>query len=1268
MPHVIRQKSVFRARRQDRPTLDLHRLRPAAEELEDRCLLAFDLHNGILRETFDEQAVTPQQLYAGWDDDEYVPATNGSGQSPQLVLPAIPLFHHQVTIIPNGSLYNDAAAGILPNQGDTTIADNPFIPRALNLFEVTDAITFPDINPQNNEAVSIAALDVERESYGQTVSATFVGTGDSETLTDTNQYNSTAPPAVIVAIQGSPGSGPIGVVAGAPTTPGWDTLAATSDDIGIHGKPIGPITEIDLLSIDSETIDNVRVFVGYLVPPSNSPPTAVDVTGITAIPGQPISIPVLANDSDPDGDPIHLQSVGHAVLGTAVIDPANPDQVLYTPHTLFSGHGPDTFSYTIADKYGATATANVTVVVNDPPPDAVAESYTPGHDYYGPYTVNAASGIFSNNPTKDIDGDVLTPVVIDQAAYGSVTFLQAANGSYDGSFLYTPNAPSGLVYDDTFTYALSDGYTHGTAATVHLVVPDNPPVSQNFEVEIPHDRIGKPVTLGSLLQPSYVTDPDNDPLAMNGTPVATFGSVVSDPSGDGGVTYIPDTTDIHPSPDATSVNSGLFAATVSYAVLDNYGKGTQVTITLDWDDFAPVAPNQLFYLLYGLAPQGSPLELSGNVIKTTAADGAAPADYTTLFETVDPGPPHETDLADPKSNLKPVDPDNVPTQYDAMGSPLPAPDTISDFKVVDPPTKGQIVSMDADGDFTYQAGAQFEGQDSFSYEVSDGFVFSQPAYVTIRADFAAPILFTRSYSVSENGSLGAGTAGRVYSIVQQPHFVFVPLPSSNTDVIVTAPGLLQNAQFPNGSPLSQDVVSVQVAQGPKHAEFFGSQYGFIGLGYTSTNTQLEDNGGFFYVPQPGFTGIDSFTYYVDYGLNADPNLPYAVHSTNSTGDLVTVLIDVTAAPAPPQSDDNPSTFRDSAPDHGLVTLASPAGTNLFEAQATGNPSPGDTPPGVVFPFGFLSFQVTGRAVDSSESPATTTVTLHLPAFVSPGFVYYKYGPTLDNLSPHWYDFTYDGTTGAETWLQNPSLDPNIVILHFVDGGRGDDNVEGLNGIIEDTGAPAYTSIMPEAAVSGRSTGRQGLSLSFILSVLNAGLSGPAAGFTYRINWGDGSPIDTVPATMGDGSGARTQHLFARTGTFSIHVTAVSSDGTVGPTAQKDISVQAPPRFKAVQARHNVFVAVIYQQVLVRNPEPKGLNFWAGRLRVGAYRRNVALDIIRSQERRNLVHKHEAPRIRFGKALGDAAQSERLVHPVSTLHPAGPMSIAPRRRQSAPGLG
>ena len=584
-----------------------NRIRPIMEGLEERCLLAFDLHNGILRETFDEAAVTPQQFFAGWDDDEYIPATAGSGQSPQLVSPAIALFHHNVAAIPNGSLYNDAAAGTLPNQGDTTIADNPFIPRDVNLFEVTDAITFPDVKAQNNEAVSIAELDVERASYGQSVSATFIGTGDSETLTDTNQYNSTVPSAVIVAVQGSGGSGPIGVVDGAPTLGGWDELAATRDDIGIHGKPLGPITEIDLDAVNSMTIDNVRVFVGYLVPPSNSPPIAVDDTGIKAVPGQPISIAVLDNDSDPDGDPIHLLSAGSASLGSTGIDPANPDHVLYTPYTPYTGHGPDTFSYIIADKYGAMATANVTVIVNDPPPDAVPEQYTPGHGFHGPYTVNASSGIFSNNPTKDVDGDLLSPVVMSQASFGTVTFQKGASGSYDGSFVYTPNSPTGLVYDDTFTYELTDGYSSGTPATVHLIVPDHPPVSENFSVEIPHARIGKPVPLGSLFDSDYVTDQDNDPLVLNGTPVATLGSVAADSNGDGGFTYMPDTTDIRPAQDPSAVNSGLLSAQVAYAVLDTYGQGAQVTITLNWDDFAPVAPDQEFYVLYG---EGGPMPLS----------------------------------------------------------------------------------------------------------------------------------------------------------------------------------------------------------------------------------------------------------------------------------------------------------------------------------------------------------------------------------------------------------------------------------------------------------------------------------------------------------------------------------------------------------------------------------------------------------------------------------------------------------------------------------
>lgn len=129
-----------------------------------------------------------------------------------------------------------------------------------------------------------------------------------------------------------------------------------------------------------------------------------------------------------------------------------------------------------------------------------------------------------------------------------------------------------------------------------------------------------------------------------------------------------------------------------------------------------------------------------------------------------------------------------------------------------------------------------------------------------------------------------------------------------------------------------------------------------------------------------------------------------------------------------------------------LTLAAPSGTQLLDVQVTGNPAPGTEPVVVDFPFGFLQFTLDGF------SPATS-VTLDL--FVEGGGTtntYYKYGPTADNLSAHWYEFPYDGATGAETLTDK-------IRLHFVDGGRGDADLV-ANGFITDPGAPAFLSQPP----------------------------------------------------------------------------------------------------------------------------------------------------------------------------------------------------------------
>ena len=56
-----------------------------------------------------------------------------------------------------------------------------------------------------------------------------------------------------------------------------------------------------------------------------------------------------------------------------------------------------------------------------------------------------------------------------------------------------------------------------------------------------------------------------------------------------------------------------------------------------------------------------------------------------------------------------------------------------------------------------------------------------------------------------------------------------------------------------------------------------------------------------------------------------------------------------------------------------------------------------------------------------------------------------------NIS-QWYEFIFDGRTGAE-------INDNIITLNFVDGMKGDDDIT-ENGIIIDLGGPGVKSIIP----------------------------------------------------------------------------------------------------------------------------------------------------------------------------------------------------------------
>jgi hypothetical protein len=103
--------------------------------------------------------------------------------------------------------------------------------------------------------------------------------------------------------------------------------------------------------------DSAEAEVAVTVAPPNNPPVAVDDSAAT-VQGTPVVISVLANDYDPDGDPLSVVAVGSASNGTVE---NLGHAVRYTSHPDFVGG--DGFSYSVSDGRGGVATAWVTVTV-----------------------------------------------------------------------------------------------------------------------------------------------------------------------------------------------------------------------------------------------------------------------------------------------------------------------------------------------------------------------------------------------------------------------------------------------------------------------------------------------------------------------------------------------------------------------------------------------------------------------------------------------------------------------------------------------------------------------------------------------------------------------------------------------------------------------------------------------------------------------------------------------------------------------------------------
>ncbi|WP_423679393.1 Ig-like domain-containing protein [Undibacterium sp. WLHG33] len=194
--------------------------------------------------------------------------------------------------------------------------------------------------------------------------------------------------------------------------------------------------------------------VNVSIAAANRAPVANDDT--FSVPGSSdMVLDLLANDSDPDGDPLSISAIS-ALTGNNGSIRISGNKVIFTPGSNFL---PGSFQYTISDGRGGKASAQVTLNVIAP---AANNAPVARNDLF---TVSGTSDTTLDPLANDSDpdGDPLTIV--------SVTPMAGNTGSLRISGNKVVFSPFGSFLRDSFQYTISDGKGKTATATVTLVDP-----------------------------------------------------------------------------------------------------------------------------------------------------------------------------------------------------------------------------------------------------------------------------------------------------------------------------------------------------------------------------------------------------------------------------------------------------------------------------------------------------------------------------------------------------------------------------------------------------------------------------------------------------------------------------------------------------------------------------------------------------------------------------------------------------------------------------
>ncbi len=780
--------------------------------------------------------------------------------------------------------------------------------------------------------------------------------------------------------------------------------------------------------------------------------------------------PFPVRDFDPDGDALTYSIVEGPKLGvldfrgdTGEFTYYLPDPAVFPVRDVETGailadvpwldHGYDWFTYEVSDGHDASrATVMLSVPSIDP------------HIHVTPSAVqvyDVQAGTF-----VDVTEPILGPTV-NGPRHGRLEFVQ------NRGLVYYPDA--GFVGVDSVSYLLSVGYPLQPEQLpvqinflVRNTVPD--PVNDSFSTERDQDLVVQ--AADGLL--ANDTDHNGQRLRVASVGSPTHGDIVAWGE-DGSFTYRPD--------------AGFFGTdTFDYVATDGYDTASPtVTVTVlanrrprlaSGFDFNPVhnvsvpqVPNPLVGELelsdrdgdtvtplivaqHGPRHGRAELRIVGNHLhieyypehgqfapydefQVALTDGQAESDAATIRVIRDANtPPVAHDDFFLVQNRPVGDDDTLPILFAFPGVTWNDEDLNGDFlstALVSGPAHGSL-SLETDGRFVYRPERNFLGDDFFVYSVDDGSGVATQATVTLRVvaeqvpaasdDEATSSQDRSEFAIGDIVPLLAGGGADLSWNDTRPDGWNTWDPQDWNPVLIARPRQLTG----------------QVSGGPDLILPEGMVFLVLGFDENSSSAALLHF-------DPVLPLDDGSGYRLAF-LTGEVEVTYAWKNIHSQ--FLSNFAKVRLVFAPPS--DWSQTALASFP---FSTIQSSPGTLLEKPEAVQPPAP--PPPG----FTFLTGKALRMTIEGMGLGGAATVTLTFRQAPPANLTYLKYGRRDNNpltpgdeSLPQWYEWPYDPVTrtGAE-------IVGNQIILHFVDGLSGDDDLL-ANGVIVDPGAPALRITAP----------------------------------------------------------------------------------------------------------------------------------------------------------------------------------------------------------------